>query len=64
MTMIYMKKLYVQSDIIILDYVISSVPTVMIESVHSQIPFERDQLASSKGEDISDEVHIVYLVHL
>ena len=29
----------------------------MIEAVYSQIPFEREQLASSKGEDISDQVY-------
>ena len=43
---------------VILDSVSSSVTTSMIETVYSQISFEREQLATSKGEDISDQVHI------
>lgn len=56
--MIILRKLSVLPHMVILDSVSSSVTTSMIETVYSQISFEREQLATSKGEDISDQVHI------
>lgn len=55
--MVTLRKLSVLPRIVILDSATSRVPTSMIETIHSRIPFEREQLASSNGEDISDQVY-------
>ena len=58
--MITLRKLSVLPHIIILDSATSCVPTSTIETIHSEVPFERKQLASSTGEDISDQVYIMH----
>ena len=57
--MITLRKLSMLPNIIILDSATSCFPTSVIESIHSRVPFERKQLASSTGEDISDQVCIM-----
>ena len=59
MIVITLRKLSVLPHIIILDSVTSSVPTSLIEAIYSEVPFEREQLASSNGEDISDQVSLL-----
>lgn len=64
MIVITLRKLSVLPHIIILDSVTSTVPTSMVEAIYSEVQFEREQLASSTGEDISDQVYIINCVSL
>ena len=57
-------KLSVLPHIIILDSATSCVPISVIETVYSEVPFEREQLASSNGRDLSDQVYNMHQLNL